>query len=103
MIWEQPADAFITSFLLEYAAKFNYHLNENTWSGIKRAISNFIATNKHGHWSDLLLEEKAFPSNTLYFHRALLAYLYYHKVCLSDTNVLSRYPTIDDEISENKN
>lgn len=79
MTWEQPADALIVSFLLEYAAKFNYRFNEKTWDSINRAIFNFINTNKHGHWSDLLLNKTAFPSNTLYFHRALLSYLYYLK------------------------
>jgi hypothetical protein len=103
MPWEQPADALIVSFLLEFGANFNYHFKEKTWGSINRAIFNFISTNKHGHWSDLLLDEKAFPSNTLYFHRALLTYLYYHKVSLNDTNALSRYPTIENEISKNKN
>jgi len=78
MRWEPPADPIVVSTLLGYSAKFNHKLDPRVIEKIHNSILHIVSSQIHGHWADLLLKEaKAFPSNTHYFHKAILAYLSY--------------------------
>jgi hypothetical protein len=78
MRWEPPADPIVASTLLEYSIRFNRKLDLGVIGKIHSSILHIVSSQIHGHWADLLLKEaKAFPSNTHYFHKAILAYLSY--------------------------
>jgi len=69
--WEPPRDILIATA---------NRLEDPLSSRITATIDVALAGQKHGHWHDPLLDPpKAFPSNTRWFARAILAYLAYQR------------------------
>ncbi len=82
--WETPVDPIVVSVILEYSREFNFELHDKEWWKIDTAISNFLATQKHGHWNNPHSDPNfqwPFPSHTYFYTRALSLYIWnlFHK------------------------
>jgi hypothetical protein len=78
MKWEPPADPIIVSALLQYAVTCNVSFDNDCSQKLNSVISHFISSQVHGHWGDMQLK-KAFPSNTHYYCRSILDYIFYQE------------------------
>lgn len=77
MTWELPRHTMIATLIIRYAMQDGPEVALRSWSQIDSTLKRALEDERHGHWPDLLMRDRAVPANTRYNLELIQAYVSY--------------------------